>query len=283
MKKLISKLLIGISLVSLSACEKYEEDTLYNKDSAEYSDIVAWASAKCISESKFFTAMTTYADFSAASYAVGDIYRIAQDNAAIITYAKITQINAADMVVEFNSTDPDYDKVVTFTELEYATLQTTFEAAACSPTYNTSTFSFSGLTSSSSSSFTWSKDTIHIDDDDDADDIPETYQYQSDVLKIDLSFPAFLYFHNGTKTQKRILTKGETEVVSVSKITITDVTDDNICDPAETDDYDTNCVFPGTFTACNLTIDTAALVNNNGFASDFLLLDNGCEFVKSNP
>jgi hypothetical protein len=181
------------------------------------------------------------------------------------------------MEIEFNSDDDTLDKYITFTEADYAVLQTNLQEAACNSKYSDA-FTITGLNSTTSATMTWTnKNTIYTPDNDD-DDIPEIYRYQTDTLAINLNYPLFLYFYNGTKTQKRVLELDKEEEIIETKIELTDVTTANECVVGH-EDYNGTCDFLNTPAACTITIDGTALTNTPGHDTQFLT---GCTFLQSN-
>lgn len=245
-------------LFLLFSCDEFSERYLYSKYDPEYEESRRFLLQKCVDESSFFSRMTTYADFSQADYRVGDTYLITrtdEDDNELEVFAQITAINAADMVVKFNSVDDDYDSVVTFTEAEYASFQTDLETAACDALADQ--FSFSGL-GSATSIMTRKGETVEVEDSDD-DGVDEEYYKSTNVLKFNTALPIFFYLYNGTKTLTYDQDEDEGDNEEQTKkytYKIVEIDeDDDVCDDSA------SCDFSHTLPACNLELDTASVDN----------------------
>jgi hypothetical protein len=216
------------------------------------------ASEKCITDSAFFTAFDVYAEFDNAIFKEGKIYKLVQDKSpSVTTYVKVDSVNANDVTLIFSSNTDDYDKVLTFEESDHVSLGVFLKTAMCNKNYNSYFTSISGLDSSTTLGFKWFKETIGIPDDDDADDEPETYDRRYDTLSVNLTYPSFFYFYNGTKSHKYVQDENaEEELLEESKVTITDVTDAEECDNDGTSDANecTTAFFNAVTKNCSISV-----------------------------
>ena len=267
------------------SCDKDETRYLYNKYDPEYDVMITAAAQECITESFFFSTFDVYAEFDSAIFKENKIYKIVQDdNPFVTTYVKVNMVNANDVSLIFSSTVNDYDKILTFEESDHVSIGTFLKAAICNKNYSSYFTSVSGLGSITNMSFKWSKETITIADDDDADDVPEVYSRRADEFNVNLNYPSFFYFYNGTKTYTYIPTEGEAEKSSISKITITEVTNDEECDNDGTSDANecTTAYFNAVTRNCSLSVDDDAYkLRPHSTSALSVTGDAGCTLLKS--
>lgn len=274
------KRLILISLFFIISCDTVVEKDLYTRNDPEWNRAAALQSIECIESSLFLQRANQFTEFDNANYEVGDTYQITQDTDTI-TYVQIMAINADNMVLRFNSSNSSLIKEMTFTEVEATDLvENVLEPVFCSPLLSDDIFSSSGLSSETRASFVWDKETITTPDDDDDDDIPEIFSEQRDSLTVNLNFPLFFYFYNGTKRLNAAISADQAAVVSTATISIIDITDDE-----DTCDDDARCDFvdpspQSVFTPCELEVNSAAVNEVGNHEASFL--EGNCILLQSN-
>ncbi|MBD63655.1 MAG: hypothetical protein CME62_00480 [Halobacteriovoraceae bacterium] len=263
----------------LGACKTGEEKYLYDENSPNIDDIRQYAQAECIREATFFSKFDSVSEFDDAAYEVGDIYKISQDdNSATIIYAKIIEKNATDVRIAFNSTTSSYKKYVVYEESDHEDLGSFLEGVVCDSNYEDYFPSASGLTSSTLK-FVWKRETIETaDSDDDDDDIADAYHISEQTLSVNINYPSFFYFYNGSKVHKYDIDDTDDEnkeLVKTSKITIESISASDCTSSA--------CDFSHTTPLCNIVVDpdgykqtnysAKAFTTDNTSACNFLLSD----------
>lgn len=267
------------------SCDETHEKYLYDEDDPEHPVVVQMAAAKCISSSSIFGALEDSKDFTDFE---DKIYKIEQDaNEEVTLYVKLDNATATSIDIMVNSAEGDYKKVVTFTEANHDDMMTEIQVMACNSTYD-EFFSVSGLSSTDLMTLTWTKETIEVaDDDDDSDDDPEAYVKRTDEMKFDNDYPLFFYWYNGSKEEEDLNDGDENPTTKKSNLTITEVTDEDECDPGD-DDFNTYCDFSDTstsngFDACTVNVNTSQYTSNE--ANDELIslasTSGECELLES--
>ena len=272
----MKSLLLFLPLLLFVACDSLTEKTLYTVNDPEWDGVAALQAQKCVDNSSLFKDMTKYSNFSKAEYIVGDIFLIEQDDDLTRKiYVRVNVKTSTQVVLEYSSTDDStLEKIALFDQTEYQKLQDEFEEAFCEKQYSDN-FSAS-VTSGNFTRKKYKQITADGSDDGDTDD---AYIDIRETLKINLSYPLFFYYYNGSKVLKKISQKGDAEANSTSKITISKANDIQICK-----DADEPCAFSGLATPdCSILIDTDAIENNDPSVVDSEILNaSDCTLLKSN-
>jgi hypothetical protein len=272
-------LLFTVSIIS--SCDTVEEIYLFDKKDPEYAELLVMQAAKCVSDAKIFDALDEAKDFL-NSGELYRIYKISQDTQNLReVFVKITNVTATEMELKFNSSDDTLDKVVTFEVADHEALIEELKIVSCTTKYSDH-FTASGLSSTDKMTLKWFRETIVVIDDDDDDDEPEKYNRRTDTYTFDKDLPLIFFYYNGTKTSNVMDDDSEDakEKTSTSKITITDVTGEDECDPSE-DSYNLNCEFSLTSPVCSVEIKTG-LYSSNRFSDELIdMPDANCNLLQS--
>jgi hypothetical protein len=276
----MNNLLCLFLIFSTLSCDTTEEFFLYDDSDPEYQYLKEMAIQKCVNDANVFDALDLAGDFENADQ-VGRIYKISQDTLiSVDTYVKITSASATEMILEFNSDNNLYDKILTFEKVDHNLILSELKVMACNDLYEEH-FSASGLGSNDSMTLTWVKETVTIEDDDDEDDIDEAYTKRTDKYTFDNDYPLFFFFYNAVKTGvKKNNNEDERSPVTIN-ITITEVTDDEGCDEYGNDDL-TRSNFNNNFRSCALEV-VLEKYKTNEYIDEILDLsgDDDCALIPS--
>lgn len=267
MKKWMYLLIIFIGAMG---CDEFTEEYLYDENDPEYALALQLAEQECISGATIFNVLDTAGDFLNTEQE-GKIYKISQDaNNPTTLYVYIQQVTASAMTIAVNSSETGYRKIINFTKTNHDELLAALKTMACNSLYD-DYVSVSGLDDNDQAKLTWKRESIGKADDDDADDIPELYDRETNVYVFDKDLPLLFYYWNAEKTSKRVLEEDAAEVETKSVITITDVTSEQDCDqdnssssiPITACDFNDVTSFPTCDVTVNSTIFSTSSYGNN--------------------
>lgn len=211
---------------SILGCDETVDKYLYEEGDPEYSILQQMQAAECINSSKIFTTLeNTSGDL--ASF-LGKIYRITVGSDETIIYMYVSTADASSMTVKLSSDDTDLNKNIIFTSADHTSLLDEIKIMACNSAYEDH-FSSSGLSSTSSMSLTWNKETIIDSDVDDETDDYEAYSRQTDKYVFNKEYPLFFYFFNGSRSFAKKASATSSETTGSTDIAIKEI-DSGECD-----------------------------------------------------
>ena len=234
-------------------CEVAEEVYLYDEDSAEYDDLLELEQVICKANA-IFTAMNDSKAFLDYGYDVNSYYMIEGKKDGDKThesYLKITSVSNTVLVYQHhcNSGCSTVDTQVTVTQTMMDDFITAIQDGVCALN-NDLRYTSSGLSSSTSMTFSDFREDETLDDDDEVIE----YTRKTDSFRANLTYPLPFVLYNFART---INSKEEDETAETDSYsyTITEIDSD------ECDD-DSDCDFSGTFTDIDPTIDTDAYASD---------------------
>ncbi|MBT4792231.1 MAG: hypothetical protein HON90_11720 [Halobacteriovoraceae bacterium] len=275
----MAKLLLFIFIFTIYNCDTVEEEYLYNSNSPEYADILAWAAQECVDNAEVFDALDTAGDFEGSGQ-LNRIYKITQDDHDSETiFMKIYAVSASEMQVIVSSS-VKLDKRIIFSKTDHDELLAQLKIVACSEEYKAN-FSASGLDNSDRMTLTWKKETVHTIDGDDDDDVADKYSRQTDTLIFDRNLPLFFYFYNGTKTGDLKKAVASDKVTGTSKISIVEVTGTSECSDDERCNLLISITDTSSFPTCEIEINKNKFETNAYSDEFFSPASSGCVFLES--
>jgi len=207
MKNIKTFFAIGLSAVLLTSCGKDETEYLYDKDDSEYIVFQELAAAKCLNESKIFSALDQTNEHLAGGLKEGAILRVTEkqkhngtDDGTITSYIKLTDYrdNASeDDYLEMGYVNPNPSKNMTFTFTKKMNKDLLDGVARAVCTKNSLKYSAGSLDRGDKLVFTDRRiDVIKFEED---GTTPKNYIEEKETLTILVSYPTILHLWNGTK------------------------------------------------------------------------------------
>lgn len=259
-------LLLFVSV--LFSCKKVEERYLFDKNSPEYAGLVQLSLSECVKDAKVFTSLETTSNFD--KFIVGTVYKVVKTSSVNDTYFfKILSISSGLMKVAVKNIDGSFNKIIDYTETMNTDLLNVLKNGICHPK---DFIQASSLSSTTTLTYTWKKETITVVDGTDEGTEPDVYKQDVDKRTFNVSYPLFMYLFNGT-IDKKIRNSEPTQEIKEQFVLTSIVNDqDAACTVSSTCDFSDVASITK---VCTPKIDTNSY-EKNSVGTEFINLEDSC-------